>query len=82
MVATLPIDDQGILRAAEEMIGDYGVEALTRARKRAAELRSEGFDSVANTWDLICEVIRDQQDSDAAPAAYKSALANNILLSE
>lgn len=82
MVATLPIDHQGIVRAAEEMIGDYGHEALAKARKRAQELRSEGFESVANTWDLICEVIKDQQDSDQKPEAYKSALKRNVFLSE
>ncbi len=67
MVATLPIDHQGIVRAAEKMISDYGSQALATARKRAQELRSEGFESVANTWDLICEVIKDQQDSDVKP---------------
>ena len=82
MVASLPIDHQGIVRAAEEMISDYGHQALARAEKRAQELRSEGFESVASTWDLICEVIRDQQDSDDKPEAYKSALKHNIFLSE
>jgi len=82
LVATLPIDHRGIVRAAEEMINDYGAEALTNARKRAQELRSEGFESVAGTWDLICEVIRDQQDSDDKPDAYKSALNRSIFLSE
>lgn len=64
------------------MIGDYGHEALAKARKRAQELRSEGFESVASTWDLICEVIRDQQDSDDKPEAYKIALRGNVFLSE
>jgi hypothetical protein len=82
LVATLPIDHHGIVRAAEEMINDYGSQALTTARKRAQELRSEGFDSVANTWDLISEVIKDQQDSDDKPEAYKSALKSNVFLSE
>jgi len=63
MVTTLPIDDQGIVRAAEETIDDYGSHALSKATKRAQELRSEGFESVANTWDLICEVIKDRQGS-------------------
>lgn len=82
MVATLPIDHQGIVRAAEEMIKDFGPEALDKATARSKELRSEGFDSIANTWDLICEVIRDQQDSDKGPEAYKSALHRNVFLSE
>ena len=82
MVATLPIDHQGIVRAAEEMINDHGPEALARATARSRELRSEGFEAIANTWDLICEVIRDQQDSDKKPEAYKSALQRNVFLSE
>ena len=82
MVATLPIDHQGIVRAAEEMINDYGPEALHKATERAQELRSEGFDTIANTWALICEVIKDQQDSDQTPDAYKSALRSNVFLSE
>ncbi len=82
MVATFPIDHQGIVRAAEEMISDYGSQALAKAKKRAQELRSGGFDSVANTWDLICEVIKDQQDSDDKPEAYKTALKMNVILSE
>ena len=82
MVATLPIDHQGIVRAAEEMINDYGSEALQKATERAQELRSEGFDTIANTWALICEVIKDQQDSDQSADAYKSALQSNVFLSE
>ena len=82
MVATLPIDHQGIVRAAEEMISDYGSQALANATKLAQELRSEGFESVANTWDLICEVIKNQQGSDDKSEAYKGALERNVFLSE
>ncbi len=82
MVAALPIDHQGIVRTAEEMINDYGSQALAKATKRAQELRSEGFESLANIWDLICEVIKDQPDSDDKPEAYKSALERNVFLSE
>ena len=82
MVATLPIDHQSIVRAAEAMISDYGSQALPKAKNRAQELRSVGFESVANAWDLICEVIKDQQDSDDKPEAYKSALKMNVFLSE
>ena len=82
MVATFPIDHQGIVRAAEEMISDDGSQALPKAKKRAQDLRSEGFESVANVWDLICEVIKDQQDPDDKPEAYKTALERNVILSE
>ena len=64
------------------MITEFGEEALAKAKKRAQKLRSEGFESVASTWDLICEVIRDQQNSGDKPQAYKSALQGNIFLSE
>ena len=69
MVTTLPIDHLGIARAAEEMIKDHGSEAFAKASKRAQELRVEGFESVANTWDLICEAIEDRQRSKAAREA-------------
>ena len=82
MVATLPIDHQGIVRAAEEMISDYGTQALAKAEKRARELRSEGFDSVANTWNLIGEAIRNRQRLDDKPEQYKGALERNVFLSE
>ena len=39
MVATFPIDHQAIVRAAEEMISDYGSQALAKAKKRAQELK-------------------------------------------
>ena len=82
MATTLPIDHQGIVRAAEVMISDYGSQALAEATERAQDLRSVGFELVANTWDQICEVIKDQQDSNDKPEAYKSALERNVFLSE
>ncbi len=79
MVATLPIDHQSIVRAAEEMISDYGSEALAEATHRARDLRSEGFESVANTWDLISKAIKEKQEK---PEAYQVALQSNVILSE
>ena len=61
MVTTLPIGREGIVRAAEVMIDDYGAQALAKAMERAQELRSEGFESIANTWDLICQAIEDSE---------------------
>ena len=58
MVEGLPIGPDGIHRAAEEMVAEYGPKALSIAKERARGLRSEGFESVANSWDLICNVIR------------------------
>lgn len=62
MTTTIPIDRKGIVRAAEEMIDSYGSQALTKAMERAQEMRAEGFESVANTWYLICQAIEDHQD--------------------
>ncbi len=54
MVSALPLDQSQIVRAAEEMIAEYGGEAITKADERFKELQSEGFDSVAQTWEMIC----------------------------
>ena len=64
MVSALPLDDSQIAHAVEEMIAEYGDEALTKADDRVKKLRSEGFDSFAKTWVLIREVIKDKQESD------------------
>jgi hypothetical protein len=67
MVSALPLDQFQITRAAEEMIVEYGGEAPTKADQRVKELQSEGFDSVAQTWEMICEAIENIQavNSDA-----------------
>ncbi len=70
MVEALPIGPDGIYRAAEEMIGEHGPEALAEAKTRAQTLRSEGFESIAKTWDLICAVVRDLDASEPRPEAY------------
>ncbi len=64
MVLALPLDESQIARAAEEMIAEYGDEALSNADDRINALKSEGFDSVAKTWELIREVVKDIQKSD------------------
>ncbi len=64
MVSALPLDDSQIARAVEEMIAEYGAEALTKADDRVKKLKSEGFDSFAKTWVLIREAIKDAQVSD------------------
>ncbi len=40
MVAPLPLDQSQIARAAEEMIAEYGVKALTKADDRVALARA------------------------------------------
>ncbi len=64
MVSALPLDDSEIARAVEEMIAEYGAEALTKADDRVEKSKSEGFDWFSRTWELIREVIKDEQGSD------------------
>ncbi len=64
MTSTWPLDEFQIAHAAEDMIREHGDEALTNADDRIKKLNSDGFESVANTWELIREVINDKQESD------------------
>jgi len=64
LVFALPIHESQIPRAAEEMIAEYGDEVLGNADDRINALKSEGFDSVAKTWKLIREVVKDMKKSD------------------
>jgi hypothetical protein len=57
------LNQSQIARAAEDMIAEYGDEALTKAADRVKKLKSEGFDSIAKTWNLIREAIKDLQQS-------------------
>ncbi len=82
MATPLPLDQSQIARAAEEMIAEYGSEALTKADERANTYKSEGFDSVAKSWELIREVIKDLQESDDPMDGYKKALKKGVFLSE
>ncbi len=63
MVTPLPIDDNQIVRAAEDMIAEHGDAAIAQADQRMSVCKCEGFYSVAKTWELIREVIRDVQES-------------------
>ncbi len=64
LATPLLLDRSQIARAAEEMIAEYGSEALTKADERTNAYKSEGFDSMAKSWELICEVIKDLQETD------------------
>ena len=64
MVSASPLDEIRIAHAAEDMIREHGDEALTKADDYVKKLKSEGFESVAETWELIREVIKDEQMSD------------------
>ena len=63
MISTWPLDEFQITDAAEDMIREHGDEALTNADDQIMKLNSDGFESVANTWELIREVIKDKQES-------------------
>ncbi len=64
MISTLPLDEFQITRAAENMIREHGDEALTKADDRVEKSKSVGFDLFSRTWELIREVIKDEQGSD------------------
>jgi hypothetical protein len=57
-------DDQ-IVRAAQELIAEHGNAAIRVAEKRISACTCERFYSIAKTWQLIREVIRDMQESAA-----------------
>ncbi len=64
------------------MIGEYGDEALTKADDQVKKFKSQGFDSVAKTWELIREVIKDLPQSDDQTHGYENALKKGVFLSE
>ncbi len=64
------------------MIAQHGDSALVEADKQIKTCESEGFDSVAETWSLIREVIRQIQQSDQTIEGYKKALSKGVFLSE
>ncbi len=82
LVSALPLDESQIARAAEEMIAEYGNGALTKADERVKELQSEGFDSVAQTWEMIREAIEDMPKPDDRIRGYENALKKGVFLSE
>ncbi len=65
LVTPLPLDDDQIVQAATELIAEHGDAALSVVDQQISVCKSEGFNSVAKTWQLIREVIRDIQESDA-----------------
>ncbi len=82
MVKNLPIDGEQIVCAGKEWIARHGDSALVQADKQISACESEGFDSVAETWRWIREVIRKIQQSDRTTEGYKKALNKGVFLSE
>ncbi len=82
MINHLPMDGEQVARAAKEMIARHGDFALVQADMQISTCESEGFDSVAETWKLIREVIRKIQQSDRTTKGYRKALNKGVFLSE
>ncbi len=81
MTSALPLDETQTALAVEEMIREYGDDALTIADDRVKKLQSEGFGSVAKTWVLIREAIKDEKSNDRM-RGYRNALNKGVFLSE
>jgi hypothetical protein len=82
VVSALPLDDSQIARAAEDLMAEYGDEALAKAENQVKILKSQGFDSIAKTWELIREVIKDLPQSSDQSSGYENALKKGVFLSE
>ena len=82
MAKPLPVNGEQVAHAAREVIAQHGDSALTEADKQISTYKSEGFNSVAETWKLIHEAIRQIQQSDATIEGYRNALKGDVFLSE
>ena len=65
MVTSFPIYDNQIVQAAEEMVAEHGDAAIGVVDQRISVRKYEDLNSVVKFWQLIREVIRDMQESDA-----------------
>jgi hypothetical protein len=65
VVTSFPIYDNQIVQAAEEMVAEHGDAAIGVVDQRIAVCKYEDLNSVVKSWQLIREVIRDMQESDA-----------------
>ncbi len=63
-VLPLQLSDEDITRAAKDMIRIYGRGAAAKAEEYVDSLNSEGSRSLAKTWELIKERIREMQEED------------------
>ncbi len=81
LTTPLLMNDEQIVRAAEELIAKHKDSALAQADKQISTCESEGYGSVAETWKLIREVIRDIQQSGPSTKRYRMAPKKGVLLS-
>ncbi len=68
-ILTLPLSDEHIKRAAADMIRIHGSEATVKAEEYIEGLNSERLYSLAKTWEVIREMIREIQEADPKPDA-------------
>ncbi|MGI9328767.1 MAG: hypothetical protein ACR2PZ_26365 [Pseudomonadales bacterium] len=60
MSIDLDINWAQVGRAADEMVSNFGEDALAEAEKRAKSMRSAGRYTAAVTWESICQLIKDR----------------------
>ena len=60
MDINLDINWDQISRAADEMVNNFGEDAVAEAERRAETMRSAGRYTVALTWESICQIIKDR----------------------
>jgi predicted DNA-binding WGR domain protein len=60
MGINLDINWDQISRASDEMINNFGEDALAEAESRAQNMRSAGRYSAAVTWENICQLIKER----------------------
>ena len=79
--APLPLTAADLKRAAEDLFADHGDSALGKAEERVRTLRSEGFESMARTWELFQEAAAQMQQTQRLDS-YRAALSTGVSLSE
>lgn len=77
-VTHLFLSDQQIRRAAEEMLDKHGEGCLGIVTEQIGILRSEGYDSFADHWQLVYDEITRMRDA----SGYRAAMSKYVTLSE
>lgn len=72
------MSEHQIREAAEETFQKHGADSLKIVSERISILRSEGFHSFADAWELVQEEIMNRNGADS----YRDALNKNVTLSE
>lgn len=70
--------EEQIREAAEDAFQKHGANSLRVISERISILRSEGFHSFADTWQLVQEEILKKTGADS----YRQALNKSVTLSE